>query len=171
MHTFRPHEAGTVYHTNHTPSVLYPFIQVLFLVQHSNKGILSAWTLELFNPSHPCTGLLFDTVNEGFVLIHASRTPSTFLSGLCLRVFHTQSLTHRTFLLTEKTPFQVPLTTNAGLTFPCSPNPSSIFSSTVGCILENRVKALSCYLATKGPRTKSTGQKVKVWLSRDLAGH
>lgn len=64
---------------------------------------------ELFNPSHPCTGLLFDTVNEGFVLIHDSHTPwspSIFLSGLCLRVFHTQSLTHRTYFVDRKTRFR-----------------------------------------------------------------
>lgn len=66
------------------------------------------------------------------------------------------------FFLQRKNLFQGTLTTNAGLTFPCSsPNPSSIFSSIAGCILENRVKASS----------KSEGQRVKVWLRRDQPGH
>lgn len=51
VHTFRPHEARAVYHPNHTPSILYPFIQVLFLAQHSNKGIFSA--LFLSSLIHP----------------------------------------------------------------------------------------------------------------------
>lgn len=70
---------------------------------------LFSFDSELFNPSHPCTGLLFDTVNEGFVLVHDSHTPwspSVFLSGLCLQVFHTQSLTHRTYFVDRKTRFR-----------------------------------------------------------------
>lgn len=75
----------------------------------------------------------------------------------------------------QRNPLQVTLTTNAGLTFPCSPNPSSIFSSSVaGCILENRANASACFLATKAGRAPNPqGKKSKCgWAEtwRDAAG-
>lgn len=103
MHTFRPHGAGVLLTLTtrlhslslHPGSVSCPTF--------TQRHLFSA-AAQPFNPSHPCTGLLFGTLNEGFVLIHASRTPSSFLGGLGLRVFHTQSLTHFFFVVDREKP-------------------------------------------------------------------
>lgn len=131
---------------SHKPqlSVLYPFIQVLFLAQLSNKGIFSASTLRHPIPALDCT------VNEdlfSFTLV-SFYIPQWLMF---MKISHSKinSQTFFVVVVDRENPFQATLTTNAGLTFPCSPNPSSIFSSGTGCILEKRIKALPCFLATK----------------------
>lgn len=127
---------------------------------------LFSFSSQLFNPSHPCTGPISDTVSPSIYshctllvsFLHSSRVEDS-------KVRLTQHCRAR-----ERSLFQVTLTTNAGLTFPCSPNPSSIFSSVAGCILENRVKALCCFSVTKWAALQTHRARVKLWLSRDPTG-
>lgn len=132
---------------SHKPqlSILYPFILVLFLAQLSNKGIFSASTSRHPIPALDCT------VNEGlfsFTLV-SFYIPQWLM---LMKISHSKFNSQKFFVVVvvdRENPFQGTLTTNAGLTFPCSPNPSSIFSSVTGCILEKGIKALPCFLATK----------------------
>lgn len=94
VHTFRPHEARAVYHPNHTPSILYPFIQVVSCPTFKQRHLFSRVS-QLFNPSHPCTGLLFDTLNE-CVCSH-SFLPHTLFSFYIPRWLTFTSISHSGF--------------------------------------------------------------------------